>query len=191
MWGTVRFSSPHSFSKAQFSHSQPYSGCLLSDPIPWEGLRHGRGLSFQQGLARHLEKPCQDMTVQQGAPKIQPQHHDPRGSFSLRKEPPTVSQQCKPFSCLPSVPRGSCRGIHFTAAPDGSTASPSSCYDGLSAMSGCWEGHLVLPIGRTHRVQGPRCLVTVRGHGSFCRLRNKLQVTCPFPCETGCSMMCL
>ena len=132
VWGTVRFSSPHSFSKAQFSHNCTLAACFL---IPF--------LSFQQGLARHLEKPCQDMTVQQGAPKIQPQHHDPRGSFSLRKEPPTVSQQCKPFSCLPSVPRGSCRGIHFTAAPDGSTASPSPCYDGLSAMSGCWEGHLV------------------------------------------------
>lgn len=46
VWGTVRFSSPHSFSKAQFSHSQPYSGCLLSDPIPWERLRHGRAGPF-------------------------------------------------------------------------------------------------------------------------------------------------
>lgn len=125
------FSSPNfSFSKAQFPHSQPYSDCLLSDPIPWEGLRHGQGLSFQQGLARHFQKPCQDMTVQQGAPKIQPQHHYPRGPFSLWKEPPTVSHQCKPFSCLPSVPQGRCRGIHSTAAPDGSTASPSPCYDG-------------------------------------------------------------
>lgn len=131
------------------------------------------------------------MTVQQGAPKIQPQHHYPCGPFSLWKEPPTVSHQCKPFPCFPSVPWGSCRGNSFHRRPRRQHSFPSPCYGGPTQPVGSvWLLGRASVIFLQVELPGHRDLAAwLLSEVLLClhqHLRNKLQVPCPFPCETGC-----
>lgn len=119
------------------------AGCLPSDSVPSEKLSHGQKEKLS---VRFGQKPCQDVTIQQRAPEIQPQHRCPRGQFFPPEGDAPASHQCDSFCFLSSVPWNSCSGIYFTAPPDGSTAScrlHHSTSHSLSAISDCWGGQLV------------------------------------------------